>query len=87
MNFQPDKKEKILPAPAGWITASSLLNKTGMYRQTLDAKLNSYRSKHPEWFKDYLDKNNFKTEHLHPDLVKAILEPYQEDDAGGYRNS
>jgi hypothetical protein len=87
MNFQPDKKEEALSAPSGWVTPRSLLSRIDIQHQTLLAKLNRYRSEHPDWFKTYLDRNNIPLEHIHPDLVKIILEPYEGDDGGGYRNS
>ncbi|MBI5229992.1 MAG: hypothetical protein HY981_01695 [Candidatus Magasanikbacteria bacterium] len=61
-------------APEGWKTIGELIKKLKRSKKSIKTIAEKYRAAHPEWFKMYDDKIGRSAEHLHPDLVKEIIE-------------
>jgi hypothetical protein len=60
--------------PAGWLVRKNLSDELNQHLRKIDAIANKYRTSHPEWFHEYLDKREHMREHFSPELVEKIKE-------------
>lgn len=69
-----DELAKIEKPPEGWLINLSLSKLIDRNQKVVSKRADRYRTKHPEWFKKFLDKTGRKREYYSPELVAIITE-------------
>ncbi len=62
------------PAPLGWLTKKEIVGVTNQTYHTIETVIESFRSKHPEWFGKFQHKNHRIFEYYSPELISKIKE-------------
>jgi len=71
-------KERGESAPEGWVTAGGLAVRLDIGSPFIQKIAEPFRSTHPQWFKEFLDKAKNISEHYSPDLVTIVEQTIRE---------
>lgn len=73
-----ERKEQSVSAPPGWRVRKALAKEIGVGPQTLEKKLTTYLSEHPEWEHEYLDTGGRIVPHLSQELCDIMRQEFKE---------